>query len=516
MHSLLLRGSLEKKKKDKSDFKNYVIDIGKNIWKDRLKDDIYAKSAIDSLIEEIELSYEIDIKQNKELIYDAINRLNKKERKLLEAQYFEGKSINLIAKELGIAPNIVKSKSYKARKKLGTLLKDMISKEKVLEPDELVQEPYTEINEKVLPKEIATKRTNHLLIIAIDEYLDGEITKLNNAVREAKTFKNLLLEKYQFESRNVTTLFNEEATLRNIRKTFSKILNKLTESDNLVFYYSGHGEQKPYGKVKRGYWIPYDASLNKDYTYIPNEEINLLFKNSRAHHVFGIVDSGYSGSLFQRKLGNPNERISSFPSRWLLTSGKQEVVSDGSQGINSPFSTALFSYLKNYPNDTLWVSDLCNEVLKGMDYSSENQIPRGEPLQDSAHYGGQFVFYKKGFIPQPEVTNIPSKVSSKDSSKGIKSSTLKTPTSLKELKTYLKELVAQDLEKGLIQFKKYITPNSPIESDITHQQGSFNRNKNQQLKGLITEQNAALTEARIRYALLSYIDDLEMEDLDFY
>lgn len=360
------------------------------------------------------------------------------------------------------------------------------------------------------------QRTNHLLVIGIDNYSNG-IAELNNAVKDAKTFKKILLEQYQFNSKNVTTLFNEEATLLNIRKTFSKILNELTEDDNLIFYYSGHGELKPYGKSKRGYWIPYDAELNEDYTYIPNEEINLLFKNSRAHHVFGIVDSCYSGALFYRKTTTANDRISSYPSRWLLTAGRLEVVSDGSLGANSPFATALFTYLKNYPNNSFWVSDLCNQVLKGMDYNTQKQTPRGEPLQSSEHYGGQFVFYKKGYIPAPKqiieenLNAIPTRKVENKTTEKIK----EAPTNLKSLKAHLKKLTNQNLEEALIQFGEYLSEDSSKENDILMQQGSYNRNKNQQLNRLISEENAAMTEARIRYALLSYIDDLEEEDVQF-
>ena len=244
------------------------------------------------------------------------------------------------------------------------------------------------------------QRTHHLLIIGIDTYKNG-ITPLNNAVRDAENFKDLLLQQYQFSEENITALFNEKATSINIRRTFSEILKKLTDTDNLIFYYSGHGEQLPYGKEKRGYWIPYDAELGEDYTYIPNEEITLLFKNSRAHHVFGIVDSCFSGSLFQnRNLTNATEKMNSYPSRWLLTAGRLEPVSDGSLGANSPFSTALLTYLKNNPADDLWVSDLCNQVLKGMNFNTDKQTPRGEALQGVGHYGGQFVFYKKGVTPE--------------------------------------------------------------------------------------------------------------------
>lgn len=364
------------------------------------------------------------------------------------------------------------------------------------------------------------KRTNHLLIIGIDEYSNG-VPTLNNAVRDAENFRDLLLNQYQFDAKNVTTLFNAQATLTNIRRTFSKLLKKLTDKDNLIFYYSGHGEQLPYGREKRGYWIPYDAELGEDYTYIPNEEISLLFKNSSAHHVFGIVDSCFSGSLFQqRSLTTAEDRINSYPSRWLLTAGRLEPVSDGSLGTNSPFATALLTYLKNHPDNSFWASDLCNQVLKGMQFNTTKQTPRGEPLQEVGHYGGQFVFYKKGFTPEPEnvppltnnASNDPQRsTSSTSSAEPIEE--IAAPSTLVELQNHLKSLAQTNLKKAMEVFQGYLKPSSSKTNDLILQLGRYNGTNNQLLGGLITSDQANRTNNQIRYALLSYIDDLEKDDV---
>lgn len=252
-------------------------------------------------------------------------------------------------------------------------------------------------------KAIMKIRTNHLLLIGIDKYKNDNIPNLNNAVRDAENFRDILISQYQFLPENITSLFNEEATRSNIMHAFSKMLKKLTDQDNLIFYYSGHGIHINSGKSKRGYWVQTETVLGDDWTCIPNDEIIQLFKNSRAHHVFGIVDSCFSGSLFPHRnldTAAADERIDSYPSRWLLTAGRLETVSDGMSGGNSPFAEAILTYLKNNPDNSFWVSDLCNRVLKGVNYNTEKQTPRGEALQDVGHYGGQFVFHKKGYVPK--------------------------------------------------------------------------------------------------------------------
>ena len=240
-----------------------------------------------------------------------------------------------------------------------------------------------------------SQRKNHLLVIGIDKYQN--FTPLNNAVKDAKDFIAVLQNKYQFDKNNLTCLFNEEATRSNIIETFSTLLNKLTNNDNLIFYYSGHGEQLEYGNGQRGYWIPCDAKTDMTSSYIPNEEINILFKNSDAHHIFGIVDSCYSGSLFRSSgVSKAESRIDSYPSRWLLSAGRNEVVSDGAIGQNSPFANSLLAYLKNNPSKGIWVYDLCQKVIESTSFNAQ-QTPRGEPLPGVGHEGGQFIFRQKGF-----------------------------------------------------------------------------------------------------------------------
>ncbi len=365
------------------------------------------------------------------------------------------------------------------------------------------------------------QRTNHLLIIGIDKYSNG-ITPLNNAVRDAENFRDTLWNQYQFDKAHTISLFNEEATRENIIKTFSRLLNKLTKQDNLIFYYSGHGEQVEVGNGTLGYWIPYDATLNETWSYLPNTEISNLFKLSNAHHLFGIVDSCYSGSLFQtRSLSTIEDRVNSFPSRWLLTAGRLELVSDGSLGKNSPFAASLLTYLKNTKENAFWVSDLCSLVLKGMKYNTNHQTPRGEPLQDVGHHGGQFVFYKKDYVPTEEETSI----SSLDNEVTrnvrpmeptyISQNVLaeKNPTTLAELKSYLNELISMDLKKGLDAYKLFLRKESSKYNYSINLFGRFSRNKDKENSNTLSPDNIQREYNKIRLALIDYIDELEEEDV---
>jgi len=372
--------------------------------------------------------------------------------------------------------------------------------------------------------------TNHLLIIGIDEYEDKDIPDLNNAVKDAKDFKKTLLEQYQFEEENTTCLFNEKATRTNILTTFEQLLNKLTKNDNLVFYYSGHGELIKKGRKEKGYWLPANAISGSSPSYISNNDIVDLYGYAYAHHIFGIVDSCFSGSLFVNKRGNVENNLYYHASRWLLTAGLLEPVSDGSLGDNSPFAKTLLYFLKQNKTKSLWVSELCNQVLRGVEDNSKNQTPKGEPLHGVGHYGGQFIFYKKGYTPDTKEVekilegqrkSIPQDTSTPTTPKKVAvtptpsiTTTVKTSfKDLSDLKRHLKSLAEDDLGQALKVYQSSLTDDSRKINDIIGQLGRYNRSDKDFNNGLSTMEQRNREFARIRYALTQMIDDLEQEDI---
>ena len=234
------------------------------------------------------------------------------------------------------------------------------------------------------------KRTNYLLAIGIDDY--QHVPKLYNCVKDVNDLIEVLTNKYLFEKKNIKTLFNEKATRRNIYQAFMKMAETLTADDNLIVYFSGHGE---YNKIiGKGYWIPVNAE-ERDYSqYFNNSEIKDLLSAIKSHHTFLISDSCFSGALFAKGLGkNVSRRYEKDPSRWGLTAGRNEIVSDGKPGDNSPFAESLLYRLKN-TDKPIGVAELCAHVTEYVQANS-NQTPIGEPLKVEGHKNGQFVFHLK-------------------------------------------------------------------------------------------------------------------------
>ena len=234
------------------------------------------------------------------------------------------------------------------------------------------------------------KGKNYLLSIGIDIYTD--LPPLFNAVKDAQEVVEVLLGKYQFEQTLVMELYNEAATKRNIYKKLRELTERVTPKDNVLIYFSGHGE---YDKIaKEGYWIPVDAENGEESDYIPNTVIRKKLGTIKSHHTFLMSDSCFAGSLFARSAGrNVGKRYERDPSRWGLTAGRNEIVSDGKAGDNSPFAESLLYRLRNNTG-ALNVQELCAHVTEYV-LANSKQTPIGEPLQIEGHKNGQFVFHMK-------------------------------------------------------------------------------------------------------------------------
>lgn len=231
---------------------------------------------------------------------------------------------------------------------------------------------------------------NYLLAIAIDEYKN--LPPLFNPVSDAEAFIELMIERYRFEEEQVTRIFNGEATEPNIYGAFRKLIETVKPEDNVVIYYSGHGEFDQV--LDEGYWIPVNAHSGAINEYIANDTIRRFISRINSHHTFLVSDSCFAGSLFSSGASkNVSKRYERDPSRWGLTAGRKEIVSDGKPGMHSPFADALLYRLRT-SSEPLGVQELCSYVVEQVE-ANANQSPIGEPLKVDGHKNGQFVFHLK-------------------------------------------------------------------------------------------------------------------------
>lgn len=247
---------------------------------------------------------------------------------------------------------------------------------------------------------------NYLFIISIDDY--EYQSKLNNAVADAMLFKSILLGKFQFEAQNVFELKDKDATKQNIFEQFKKLKSICTPADSLVVYYSGHGHFD--ADFDEGYWIP--SEVNHPSDFISNKFFtDTVIPAIKTLHTIFIVDSCFSGTMFQNIRGG-YEALQNKPSKWLLASGRNEVVPDGPKGEHSPFAKCLTDYLANC-QEPIAFSKVIQVVKEAINHQIERYpqslipMPIGGRLQNSGDKGGEFVFHPKLKSKNPPQNVIP-------------------------------------------------------------------------------------------------------------
>jgi len=247
---------------------------------------------------------------------------------------------------------------------------------------------------------------NWLLIIAINDY---KVKPLHNCVADAEALRDVLQERYTFEKSETKEWKNTDATRSKIINEFIDLIdNKIEENDNVVIYYSGHGIDH---RILGFSWIPIegepkegeagDASL-----FIRQADILPLLNaldEKKVRHIFMLVDSCFSGTMFnQIKSGTAlAESVESEPSRWGLSSGRRELVSDGEPGDHSPFAKSVITVLKENTGP-LPVSILGHRVIQRVKEIEESaQTPRFDRLKVGGDAGGEMVFHLRESVKVP-------------------------------------------------------------------------------------------------------------------
>lgn len=345
---------------------------------------------------------------------------------------------------------------------------------------------------------------NHLLIIGIDKYSNG-LDKLNNALSDAKRFKNIMLDRYQFEESRCTFISDEEATRDKIISTFDELKKKLTKTDNLLMYFSGHGWMDQDSGT--GYLIPSDGKMDQRSSFLSNDEIKGFFKGLSVQHTLAIVDACFSGSMLLRSVDvKVVQRYYNIPSRWVMTSGLEEPVPDGRPGNHSPFAESLLAHLESNTEEVLGISNLWMNIREGV-IANSPQTPMCQPVQNSGHLGGEFFFLLKS----ANIQSIPKSAPEVDYSI---LRTIEETSSLSDLQSTLTNLVSNDkVEEVFEMIDGNISQSSRIYNTRILLQARYSGIQKDIHRGTVSNEHTRMELARIRHALLSVISDLDEDDL---
>jgi hypothetical protein len=241
----------------------------------------------------------------------------------------------------------------------------------------------------------------HALVIGNNDY--KQMRALKTAVADAREVARVLELDYGFQVRLLVNASRYEilAALNDMRE-------KLTEKDNLLIYYAGHGELDE--RNQRGYWLPVDAEPNSTANWISNIAITDVLNSMTVQQLLVVADSCYSGTLTRSSVGrlegglSEGERtrllsvMAKQRSRMVLTSGGVEPVLDSAGGVHSAFAQAFLGVLRSnvglLPGQELF-GHLRLRVASVADRVQMRQVPEYAPIKFAGHESGDFVFVRK-------------------------------------------------------------------------------------------------------------------------
>lgn len=241
----------------------------------------------------------------------------------------------------------------------------------------------------------------YALVIGNSEY--ETLPDLNTTIADAEAMSRILANKYGF---TVTTLKN--ATRYDILSALNNLRGKLTEDDNLLVYYAGHGELDEVNS--RGHWLPVDAEDSSTANWISNIAITDLLNAMSVKKVLVVADSCYSGAMTRSTLArldagrsekawaNWLKLVADKRSRLSFSSGGLAPVLDGGGGKHSIFAKALLDALEN--NETVIEGrQLHSQVAQAVSYAASaaqfEQAPQYAPIRFAGHESGDFLFVPK-------------------------------------------------------------------------------------------------------------------------
>lgn len=237
--------------------------------------------------------------------------------------------------------------------------------------------------------ELFTYANYHAILIGEKDYEDPGFEDLAQPAVDANDLKNILTKDYEFNEKNVVTLISADKV--KILNTIDSVSSSLSDDDNLLIFYGGHGTVKKVGnQIFGAYVIPSDAKKGSWATYISSDALKESIEGSPAKHILFVVDACFGGALLRSVLDDapPNiKNIYSLKSRHMLTSGnQQEEVPD--QGT---FMKNLKTFLTANTQKYVPASDLYTFLLKHVDETT----PQFGEMKDVESVGGQFIFIHK-------------------------------------------------------------------------------------------------------------------------
>ena len=232
------------------------------------------------------------------------------------------------------------------------------------------------------------------LIVGVSEY--QHIHHLQYADKDAEEFSNFLLTNpnWKLAPENLVLLTNDKAKSGNIITWLTWLLYNSKEGDNVIFYFSGHGDVETTADMSRGFLLPYDCPKNNYVTgALGVDVLRTVFSEmlNKGIKVYIVTDACRSGHLAGGAAG-VKQTAQAFSQQWknetkILSAQPDEVSFEGPQWGNGRgvFSFFLMKGLSGFADlnkdSTVTLSEL--EQYVGLQVSEATKF-RQQPIFEGA------------------------------------------------------------------------------------------------------------------------------------
>jgi hypothetical protein len=241
----------------------------------------------------------------------------------------------------------------------------------------------------------------YALVVGNQKY--QKLPQLDTPEADATDIAALLKDRYGF---TVTILLN--ATRWEMLEELNKMRALLTEKDNLLIYYAGHGQLDRVNLLAN--WLPVDADPASNANWIASSTLTENLNMMSAKHILVVADSCYSGAMTRSSIGQLQpglsdearlvwlQSIADSPSRTVLTSGGVSPVLDSGGAKHSVFAQNFIDVLSEN-QDILPGKQLADvlsarvlDVARRMNFQ---QRPEYAPIRFAGGESGDFIFMPK-------------------------------------------------------------------------------------------------------------------------
>ncbi len=243
----------------------------------------------------------------------------------------------------------------------------------------------------------------YALVIGNQEYQFLE--DLESPLTDAQRLRQLLQNRYGFN-----VIFLPNANQVQILSALNDLHGRMTERDNLLIYYAGHGNRsiREDSRRQRGYWLPVDAEAERLVRWINNTVVSDHLDRIPARSILVLADSVFASSMTSDSssllLGSGQRQLNAEEiragldrrSRIVISSGGERPVPDRNDWPHSIFSRSLIDVLESNQEvmreNMLFAQVAVNVRRRAPGAEGVSQTPEMRPIRAAGHEGGDFYF----------------------------------------------------------------------------------------------------------------------------